>query len=75
MIAGGKVPTIISPKQYKRRFRYAIWMYFNMVPRKDMRFLNDYADLKVDLQQAALRREEELKEKEAEKALAEDEDE
>lgn len=42
MLAGGKVPTIISPKQYKRRFRYAIWTYFLMSPRKDIRFYDDY---------------------------------
>jgi len=40
MLAGGKVPTIISPKQYKKRFRYAIWMYFIMIPRKDLQFVN-----------------------------------
>jgi len=40
MIAGGKVPTIISPKQYKKRFRYAIWLYFILIPRKDLQFVN-----------------------------------
>eukprot|EP01127_Copromyxa_protea_P010957 TRINITY_DN2723_c0_g1_i1.p1 TRINITY_DN2723_c0_g1~~TRINITY_DN2723_c0_g1_i1.p1 ORF type:complete len:843 (-),score=210.29 TRINITY_DN2723_c0_g1_i1:47-2230(-) len=29
-----KIPTIISPKQYKRRFRYALWLYFLMIPHK-----------------------------------------
>jgi len=53
MLTGGKVPTIISPKQYKRRFRYAIWMYFNMVPRKDIRFLNDPADRPIAKPQTA----------------------
>lgn len=32
---GNKVPTIISPKQYKKRFRSALWLYFPMVPTKD----------------------------------------
>jgi 1-phosphatidylinositol-3-phosphate 5-kinase len=33
-ILGGakKVPTIISPKQYKKRFRNAIWNYFIVLP-------------------------------------------
>jgi len=31
----GKVPTVISPKQYKVRFRDAMWMYFVMVPSKN----------------------------------------
>lgn len=29
-----KIPTIVSPKQYQRRFRYAIWRYFIQVPNK-----------------------------------------
>lgn len=29
---GGKEPTIISPKQYMRRFRAAIGGYFTVVP-------------------------------------------
>jgi len=34
LLGGGfkKVPTIISPKQYKKRFRNAMWNYFLMVP-------------------------------------------
>eukprot|EP01132_Coremiostelium_polycephalum_P003331 gene3331-4176_t len=31
---GGKVPTVISPKQYKIRFRDAMWLYFTLVPDK-----------------------------------------
>jgi hypothetical protein len=46
MLTGGKVPTIISPKQYKKRFRYAIWMYFPMVPRKDIRLWSDEHEAK-----------------------------
>ncbi|KAF2076491.1 hypothetical protein CYY_002231 [Polysphondylium violaceum] len=34
MGGGGKVPTVISPKQYKLRFRDAMWLYFTMVPDK-----------------------------------------
>jgi 1-phosphatidylinositol-3-phosphate 5-kinase len=30
-----KVPTVISPKQYKKRFRTALWLYFPMVPTKE----------------------------------------
>lgn len=30
----GKIPTVISPKQYKLRFRDAMWMYFIMSPNK-----------------------------------------
>ncbi|KAJ2466380.1 Mitochondrial distribution and morphology protein 12 [Coemansia sp. RSA 2337] len=31
---GGKSPTIVSPKQYKKRFREAMERYFLMVPDK-----------------------------------------
>ena len=32
ILAGGKEPTIISPKQYMRRFRLAMTSYFTLVP-------------------------------------------
>jgi hypothetical protein len=32
LLAGGKEPTIISPKQYMRRFRLAMNSYFTLVP-------------------------------------------
>ena len=32
ILAGGKEPTIISPKQYMRRFRLAMNSYFTLVP-------------------------------------------
>jgi 1-phosphatidylinositol-3-phosphate 5-kinase len=38
----GKVPTVISPKQYKVRFRDAMWMYFVMVPNKFTKILNPH---------------------------------
>jgi len=41
---GQKVPTIIGPKHYKKRFRYAMWMYFMMIPRKDLQMANDIFD-------------------------------
>uniref|UniRef100_A0A6B2LA48 PIPK domain-containing protein n=1 Tax=Arcella intermedia TaxID=1963864 RepID=A0A6B2LA48_9EUKA len=44
MLAGGKVPTIISPKQYEKRFQYAIWLYFLMVPSKGLQFVNDLTE-------------------------------
>mmetsp|Transcript_28848 Transcript_28848/g.80666 ORF Transcript_28848/g.80666 Transcript_28848/m.80666 type:complete len:84 (-) Transcript_28848:93-344(-) len=28
----GKIPTVISPEQYKQRFRDAMWRYFVLVP-------------------------------------------
>ena len=28
----GKIPTVISPEQYKLRFRDAMWRYFVLVP-------------------------------------------
>ena len=28
----GKTPTVVSPKQYKERFRAAMWTYFVLVP-------------------------------------------
>lgn len=31
-VAAGKEPTIVSPKQYMRRFRAAISSYFTVVP-------------------------------------------
>lgn len=31
-VAAGKEPTIVSPKQYMRRFRAAITSYFTVVP-------------------------------------------
>ena len=31
---GGKEPTIVTPKQYKNRFREAMEKYFLMVPEK-----------------------------------------
>lgn len=31
-VAAGKEPTIVSPKQYMRRFRTAISSYFTVVP-------------------------------------------
>ena len=31
----GKVPTIISPKQYMKRFRIAMMVYFTLVPSED----------------------------------------
>jgi len=34
----GKVPTIISPKQYKTRFREAMNFYFVRVPNKNTSF-------------------------------------
>eukprot|EP01125_Pyxidicula_operculata_P012857 TRINITY_DN4241_c0_g1_i2.p1 TRINITY_DN4241_c0_g1~~TRINITY_DN4241_c0_g1_i2.p1 ORF type:complete len:2025 (-),score=383.42 TRINITY_DN4241_c0_g1_i2:34-6108(-) len=39
MALGARVPTIISPKQYKKRFRYAIWLYFIMIPKKDLQLV------------------------------------
>ncbi|KAL6045049.1 1-phosphatidylinositol-3-phosphate 5-kinase, partial [Balamuthia mandrillaris] len=32
----GKVPTVISPKQYKTRFRAAMWLYFVMIPDEEL---------------------------------------
>ena len=32
ILAGGKEPTVISPKQYLRRFRAAMSSYFTLVP-------------------------------------------
>ncbi len=32
ILAGGKEPTVISPKQYCRRFRAAMSSYFTLVP-------------------------------------------
>jgi len=37
---GRKTPTVISPKQYKTRFRDAMWMYFVMVPNKFTRIIH-----------------------------------
>jgi len=31
----GKVPTIISPKQYMKRFRIAMMVYFTLVPSNE----------------------------------------
>jgi len=36
----GKAPTVISPLQYKRRFRDAMWNYFVMVLSKRTRVLS-----------------------------------
>lgn len=43
--AGGsksKIPTIISPKQYKKRFRVAIWSYFLLIPNLNTKLIYDY---------------------------------
>lgn len=32
ILAGGKEPTVISPKQYLRRFRAAMSSFFTLVP-------------------------------------------
>jgi 1-phosphatidylinositol-3-phosphate 5-kinase len=34
LLGGGKEPTIVTPKQYKNRFREAMERYFLMVPEK-----------------------------------------
>eukprot|EP01113_Clastostelium_recurvatum_P021918 TRINITY_DN2601_c0_g1_i3.p1 TRINITY_DN2601_c0_g1~~TRINITY_DN2601_c0_g1_i3.p1 ORF type:complete len:2157 (+),score=555.75 TRINITY_DN2601_c0_g1_i3:83-6553(+) len=36
----GKIPTVISPKQYKLRFRDAMWMYFVIAPTKHTNVLH-----------------------------------
>ncbi|KAJ1975037.1 Mitochondrial distribution and morphology protein 12 [Dimargaris xerosporica] len=41
---GGKQPTIVSPKQYKNRFRSAMERYFTVVPDKFFRTANSDAD-------------------------------
>lgn len=43
--AGGsksKIPTIISPKQYKKRFRVAIWAYFLLIPNLNTKLIYDF---------------------------------
>lgn len=42
-----KIPTIVSPKQYQKRFRYAIWLYFIMVPTKQTLLLPTVSDPKA----------------------------
>ncbi|KAJ1968249.1 Mitochondrial distribution and morphology protein 12, partial [Dimargaris verticillata] len=41
---GGKQPTIVSPKQYKNRFRSAMERYFTVVPDKFFRTANSDAN-------------------------------
>lgn len=37
-----KIPTIISPKQYKKRFRVAIWAYFLLIPNLNTKLIYDF---------------------------------
>jgi 1-phosphatidylinositol-3-phosphate 5-kinase len=46
ILGGGgssKIPTIISPKQYKKRFRIAIWAYFLLIPNLNTKLIYNYA--------------------------------
>ena len=37
-----KIPTIISPKQYKKRFRLAIWAYFLLIPNLNTKLIYEF---------------------------------
>ena len=37
-----KIPTIISPKQYKKRFRVAIWAYFLLIPNLNTKLIYEF---------------------------------
>lgn len=41
-ISKSKIPTIISPKQYKKRFRLAIWAYFLLIPNLNTKLIYEF---------------------------------
>jgi 1-phosphatidylinositol-3-phosphate 5-kinase len=47
-LGGGKEPTIVTPRQYKNRFREAMERYFLMVPDKFVIAANEKEDDEED---------------------------